>query len=624
MLPSVDSSSSSSPAVYKASPTETCDRCRRQKVRCDPLSPTDLATARVQFDVVPCRRCYRRKEQCRYDYRFKKPGRPSIHTSQSGRERAESITSSTRSPQPGQHREEEYSDHPYNLDFTRDGPAVDSLFGTARSAFTSVLQTPQNGQLENLGMGWSRSVSREPSSPRAVQDVLDTSPLAQTTTFPIQDPPRPPPLDFTLPPHPLFSPSILPPEPSLLTSVIPQIESIASWSEVCRYVSLFMKHQHSLVPLIHRPTFAQDVLHRRDKTDEVFRGLLFSLITYTICQIPATLQNPDMTRKELVSLVYQCQMASRTVQIRHQAQPSLVLAASVFLDLVSSYATTPNGPLSSILSSEASRLVFALELNKPTSSVARTPLDIELCRRLYWQVYCTDKTNAPNGNPLMLHNMEGTPPLPMEVDDEYLTHSSIGTQPPGTISHMTGFNFNVKLFQILGQCQVRHRTWLNDRESSPTAEALLEWVRGATSRLRGILDTLPEELREGPPLRGRGAEEAFCGIQKANVHITALCAEFALMDFTTILSPGDTLREEKERIAKKAFDTLSNISMEDVASNGEAMRGKVLRVILSLLACTDSPEAMGAHMWEWWNMFSRVQFIQFIPDQVTSQQPIVT
>jgi hypothetical protein len=56
-----------------------------------------------------------------------------------------------------------------------------------------------------------------------------------------------------------------------------QVEAIGTWSEFCFFVSLFMRHQHALVPLVHKPTFAMDVLNRKDQRDEAFRGLLFSI-----------------------------------------------------------------------------------------------------------------------------------------------------------------------------------------------------------------------------------------------------------------------------------------------------------------------------------------------------------
>jgi len=55
------------------------------------------------------------------------------------------------------------------------------------------------------------------------------------------------------------------------------IEDVATWDTVGQFLSLYLRHQHVLVPLVHKPTFAQDVLHRRDRHDEAFRGVLFSM-----------------------------------------------------------------------------------------------------------------------------------------------------------------------------------------------------------------------------------------------------------------------------------------------------------------------------------------------------------
>lgn len=77
-----------------------------------------------------------------------------------------------------------------------------------------------------------------------------------------------PPEDPSLPTHPRLS--------------LPfQIEDLAAWEDVRVFLNLYMEKQHVLVPLVHKPTFAQDVLKRRDKGDEVFRGLLCSLVAYT-------------------------------------------------------------------------------------------------------------------------------------------------------------------------------------------------------------------------------------------------------------------------------------------------------------------------------------------------------
>jgi hypothetical protein len=57
----------------------------------------------------------------------------------------------------------------------------------------------------------------------------------------------------------------------------PQIVTFASWEAVGFFLSLHMRHQHVLTPLVHQPSFARDLLHRRDVHDEAFRGLLLSI-----------------------------------------------------------------------------------------------------------------------------------------------------------------------------------------------------------------------------------------------------------------------------------------------------------------------------------------------------------
>lgn len=61
----------------------------------------------------------------------------------------------------------------------------------------------------------------------------------------------------------------------------PQIVSFATWEQIGFFLSLHMRHQHVLTPLVHQPTFARDLLHRRDIHDEAFRGLLMSIGGFT-------------------------------------------------------------------------------------------------------------------------------------------------------------------------------------------------------------------------------------------------------------------------------------------------------------------------------------------------------
>lgn len=56
-----------------------------------------------------------------------------------------------------------------------------------------------------------------------------------------------------------------------------QIEDVASWSDISNFVSLYMRYQYPLLPLVHRQTFAESLATRLDLRDVNFRALLLSI-----------------------------------------------------------------------------------------------------------------------------------------------------------------------------------------------------------------------------------------------------------------------------------------------------------------------------------------------------------
>jgi len=112
-------------------------------------------------------------------------------------------------------------------------------------------------------------------------------------------------------------------------------------------------------------------------------------------------------------------------------------------------------------------------------------------------------------------------------------------------TYIAGFVALIKIFIILGECQQRHRTLLNDPEAGQDLPTLMRWLDSAVDRLRRITDEFASDLplrksrgqnmgnvAGGPNPVGGGADadvEATAGIQQANICITALCAEFALV-----------------------------------------------------------------------------------------------
>lgn len=57
----------------------------------------------------------------------------------------------------------------------------------------------------------------------------------------------------------------------------PQIEDVTTWSSISFFISLHLRYQHCIMPILHKPTFNSDLALRLDRKDEQFRAFLLSL-----------------------------------------------------------------------------------------------------------------------------------------------------------------------------------------------------------------------------------------------------------------------------------------------------------------------------------------------------------
>lgn len=351
------------------------------------------------------------------------------------------------------------------------------------------------------------------------------------------------------------------------------LDEVVDWSDVCWFVTLFLKDHHCLVPLVHKPSFSQDVLNRRDRRDEAFRGLLCSMVAYAICQSPISIMIHTYDRPRLVSMLQKCTRAAETIRQRQRMNPSLVLLASTVLDWIAAQAVG-KPQLCEALIAETARLSHALGLSSEKPRAATDAVQLELCRRLYWIVYSKDKVDALSGRVLVLPDFEAAGPLPLEIDDDFITPAGHLPQPAGRTSYMAGFVFIMRIWMIVSHCVARHRAFANGEEAD-NKEENLAWVSAAQNQLRRLLESLPSSLRSElshessePP-----ANPSLFGVQQTNITITVLCAEFALLDFRASLSPEIDTRFEREEMARKAYQTLQHMPIEYLASNGESMVG---------------------------------------------------
>lgn len=179
-----------------------------------------------------------------------------------------------------------------------------------------------------------------------------------------------------------------------------------------------------------------------------------------------------------------------------------------------------------------------------------------------------------------LNDYDGLPPLPLPVDDELITAAGAFPQPEPYTSYMSGFNACVQLFPVLASCMVRHRRLqlrlraggvLQDDE----VDAEMRWADETRHDLDALMNGLPAELAGTLSYPGAGDDavrDAILGMQRANILITEASVRIALFDYVADLAPmTPQMTEERSELARRAYETLSNIPIDDLAANGESI-----------------------------------------------------
>lgn len=170
-----------------------------------------------------------------------------------------------------------------------------------------------------------------------------------------------------------------------------QVEDVASWSMIGRIIALYLRYMHTLFPLVHAPTFSQDLMMRRDLHDRQFRAFVLGLVSYIIGQSPLNRLLQLCSRSDLARLQKNCHAASMTLHDRQYTQPGLLHVGT----LITGYFYSASVGLSQkagALLAEACELVHALQLGEP-NGVPQEVTDfreLNTRRRVYYHVYAVD------------------------------------------------------------------------------------------------------------------------------------------------------------------------------------------------------------------------------------------
>lgn len=354
-----------------------------------------------------------------------------------------------------------------------------------------------------------------------------------------------------------------------VTSLPPAVsaESICPLTTLQLLVDDYFTYIHPLIPIPHEPTFRASLERRQDVTNPTFLSLLASMIGALVASFP---RRPKLHLKaeaeraafpHSVALVKQC----HDVAIQARGTGYLDRNATIYDAAISYFLGLSAGYIYDlrrcrIYFSECQTMIQIYDLcrepdrvvplspTSPASSLSQDPdtriniVERELARRLFYttlvgyrslqQLGSTDtKFHVPPETPT-----ERYPPLPLEIDDQYIFPTHIEPQPADTASQLVGFNANVRVYSSYN--------FLSAWESAFGSAQPFDWERQRTviweclQKCKSAVVGVPQELvlqwpqgseTDQPPSTDQHRAIQY-EIQKANIYASQLATRFYLVE----------------------------------------------------------------------------------------------
>ncbi|KAJ9144489.1 Zn 2cys6 transcription factor [Pleurostoma richardsiae] len=254
-------------------------------------------------------------------------------------------------------------------------------------------------------------------------------------------------------------------------------EAIAPWEVLVLLVDDYFTYIHPLIPFPHEPTFRQQFANREDRTSPEFLALLASMIGCLVASFPRTArlhlkrQHSYNMFPRSVTLVDQCRTVALEARGHMWSDKEYMsvydAACSYFLGLAAGY--TMRWKMCRRFMAECMSLTRELgyhRANRASSTAAamgmrhgnEEPTNLvndEMGKRIFWVMLLGIRSMTQLGashNELVLPPPtppDFYPPLPAEVDDQYITPDRILPQPEGTLSLMTGFIKGIHIYMTM-------------------------------------------------------------------------------------------------------------------------------------------------------------------------------
>ncbi|KAL2002082.1 hypothetical protein VTN02DRAFT_680 [Thermoascus thermophilus] len=315
-------------------------------------------------------------------------------------------------------------------------------------------------------------------------------------------------------------------------------ESICSLQTLRLLIDDYFTYIHPLIPIPHQPTFRNAFEKREDTTNRTFLALLASMIGALVASFPRRPKlrlKTEAEKKEFpnsITLVRRCHdVAIQARGLGYLDKRATVndAAISYLLGLCAGYVYDMRrcriyfGECSTILRvydlfrrplriPSLSPASPSPQSQEPFSGTSDDHVDIieqELGRRLFYICFVSYQTLQQLGSTdrqLYIPPESPTeryPPLPLEVDDEYIFSTHVQPQPAGVVAKLTGFNANVRVMNSYNSLSALEMAFGSDEvfDWERQRKVIWECLQNAKSALANV----PPELslqQAGTPSSG--------------------------------------------------------------------------------------------------------------------------
>ena len=235
----------------------------------------------------------------------------------------------------------------------------------------------------------------------------------------------------------------------------------------------YFTYIHPLVPFPHEPTFRASLQNRDDVRDPKVLALLAAMIGALVASFPRKArQHLKALRNEglfpnSISLLERCQIVAAEAR-----GPGYLDKDPILFDALTSYLLGLAGGYTfrmrqnKLYFGECLSILRSLGFHRPGRSpesmgapgdgteAAEDLIGREIGRRAFWVVFVGARSIQQLGGTITElfippeTSAAPYPPLPLEVDDQYIFQDRILSQPAGTLSELVGFNANVKVLSF--------------------------------------------------------------------------------------------------------------------------------------------------------------------------------